>query len=382
VANEYEQRRRVTPAPPTTTESADRAVPTPSTSRAAAELAGLRSPRGPGELPVGRYTVVVVGSPGPGELPGHAFQFVDAAAQVPGLSRVWLVERTGYEIGGVDLGGVEARARSAPVFWITPSTPLTTLLGQFPPASIAELHFFSHGVPGMVTLRYGWPGTENYGLSLSDARSLSSGAFAPDAEVSFDSCNTATDPSLFPGIEYGERSLAQEVADATGRPVVAWLGRTSYRQVNRGLGGVGGSEIFSGGLRPDFTELYSTVVRQRGPRQGVTAPRSSSGDWSSWFRMKARLPESRRFPVPEGGSVLVRITARSEYVPMQGAQITVVLHRDVDLWVDEKLPGRNHAIVGQDRTLTWSNLQAGTYYLELFHLSGLEVEGDIAVNIR
>ena len=382
MANEHAQRRRATPAPPTTTESADRGVPTPSTSRIAAELAGLRPPSGPGELPPGRYTVVVIGSPGPGELPSHAFQFVDAAAQGPGSSRVWLVERTGYEIGGVDLGGVQARARGTPVFWITPSTPLTTLLGEFPPASIADLRVFSHGVPGMVTLRYGWPGTENYGLSLSDARSLGSRTFAPDAEISFDSCNTATDPSLFPGVEYGEPSLAQEIADAAGVPVVAWLGRTSYRQVNRGLGGVQGSKIFSGGPRPDFTELYSTVVRQRVPRQGVTAPRYSSGDWSSWFRMKARLPESRRFPVPESRSVIVRITARSEYVPMQGAPISVVLNRDMGWRADEELPAKDHAIVGQERTLTWPNLPAGTYYLELFHLSGLQVEGDIAVSIR
>jgi hypothetical protein len=32
--------------------------------------------------------------------------------------------------------------------------------------------------------------------------------------------------------------------------------------------------------------------------------------------------------------------------------------------------------------ITWTGLEEGTYYLELFHLSGLEVEGDIAVTIR
>jgi hypothetical protein len=166
-------------------------------------------------------------------------------------------------------------------------------------------------------------------------------------------------------------------------PVEAWIGRTSYRQVNRGTGGVIGSEIWGGGgLLPDFTELYSSVVRQRSPTPTVTAPTRSSSDWTSWFRMQARLPESRRFPVRDGGSVTVRILARSEYTLMRGAHITVVLHRDVDWSADENLPAADAAIVGQQSVLTWTGLRAGTYYLELYHLSGLEVEGDIEVRMH
>lgn len=265
------------------------------------------------------------------------------------------------------------------MFWITPSTPLVTLLRQFPAGSIAGLHVFSHGVPGMVMLRYNRPGVPDYGLNVTDARSLSPEQFTSDAEITFDSCNTATDPSLVPGIEYGERSLAAEVADASGRPVAAWVGRTSYRQVNRGTGGVVGSEIMTG-IRPDFTELYSSVVRQRTPRGVITAPTRSPGDWTSWFRMRARLPETRRFPVAAGASLTVRILAESDFVPMQGAPITVVLHREVDWAADDSWSSR--AAVGQESVLTWPNLEAGTYYLELFHLSGLEVSGTIAVTMR
>jgi hypothetical protein len=342
------------------------------------EVAPVAPPRSPTDLQPGSYTVLVVGSPGPGELPGHAFQFADAAAQVEAPSRVWLVEQTGYQAGGVDLAGIQTRARGAPVFWITPSSPLPALLRQFPPASIAALRVFSHGVPGMVTLRYG--GTiPNYGLDIAGAQSLSPEQFRPDAEITFDSCNTATDPSLFPGLPDEKRSLAAEVANATGLPVTAWVGRTSYRQVNRGTGGVVGSEIMSG-LRPDFTELYSSTLRQRTPQQVVTAPTRSPGDWTSWFRMRARLPETRRFPVSAGATVVVTIDADSEFVPMRGAPITVILHREVDLAVDRAQSRR--ATIGQETVLTWPDCVAGTYYLELFHMSGLEVVGTIAVTVR
>lgn len=293
---------------------------------------------------------------------------------------MWLVERTGYEAGGVDLGGLETRARGAQIFWITPSSPLTQLLGEFPQGSIAELHVFSHGVPGLVTLRYRGPDGPNSGLDVTGARALRADRFTADADISFDSCNTATDPSLAPGIPDDDHSLAAEVADATGRPVTAWVGRTSYRQVNRGTGGVIGSEIMSGGLRPDVTEAYSSILRQRSPQLVTTAPTRSAGDWTSWFRMSARLPETRRFPVPAGATVAVRIDAHSEFAPMQGAQITVILHRDVDWGRDDAWS--DTARVGQSTSLSWSDRPAGTYYLELFHLSGLEVAGDIAVTVR
>ncbi|MEV6488068.1 hypothetical protein AB0M20_05410 [Actinoplanes sp. NPDC051633] len=348
----------------------------------AVEAGGGAQTTDPAALPPGQYQVVVVGSPSPGELPGPAYQDAAAGARAGGEQRVWLVERTGYELAKVDLGEVEARAKGAPVFWVTPDSSLPSLLGKFPPGSIAGLHVFSHGVPGALTLRYNWPDHEDYGLSLAGARTLTPQAFAANADITFDSCNSGTDPSLLPGLDYGERSLAAEVADATERPVTAWSGRTSYRQVNRGTGGVMGSEVFGGGWRPDFTEVYSGTVRQRVPTEFVTPPSRSAGDWSSWFKMKARLPETRRFPVKDKGSVTATIAASSEFEPMQGAQITVILHRDVSWGRDDDLTGSPAAVVGQETATTWSDLEEGTYYIELYHLSGLEVEGTISVTVR
>jgi hypothetical protein len=340
-------------------------------------LAAL-SPTG---LPAGEYTVIVVGSPGPGEVKvGHAFQFADAAARVGGASPVWLVEQTGYELAGVSTSGIESRAKGAPIYWITPATSMATLLRQFPPKSIVGLHVFSHGVPEQLTLRYGWPGKENYGLSISEARTLTPEAFHPQAALTFDSCNTAT--VLSPGLRESERGLAGEVADATERPVTAWTGRTSYRLVNKGTDGVVGSQIMPGGLNSlDPTELFSQV-RGRTPEKVVTAPARSAGDWTSVFRMTARLPETRKFPVPENGSVTVTIEASSEYPAMQGVEITVILHRVVDWGRDEDHLAPEGVVVGKASETGWPGLPAGEYYLELFHLTGLEVEGSISVAIR
>jgi len=342
---------------------------------------GALAAQSPTGLPAGEYTVVVVGSPGPGEVKvGHAFQFADAAARVGGTSPVWLVERTGYELAGVSMSGIESRAKGAPIYWITPGTPMATLLRQFPPKSIVGLHVFSHGVPEQLTLRYGWPDKENYGLSISEARTLTPEAFHPQAALTFDSCNTAT--VLSPGLRESERGLAGEVADATGRPITAWTGRTSYRLVNKGTGGVVGSEVMPGGIKSiDPTELLSQA-RGRTPQKVMTAPARSAGDWTSVFRMTARLPETRKFPVPENGSVTVTIEASSEYPAMRGAEISVILHRVVDWGRDENHQAPQGVVVGKSSETSWPGLPAGEYYLELFHLSGLEVEGTISVTIH
>lgn len=335
----------------------------------------------PAGLPPGEYTVVVVGSPGPAEVKaGHGFQFADAAARVGGDKRVWLVERTGYELAGLSMSGIESRANGAPVFWITPGTPMATLLKQFPPKSIVGLHVFSHGLAEQLTLRYGWPDKENYGLSIGEARTLTPEAFHPRAALTFDSCNTATVPMA--GLRESERGLAGEVADATERPVTAWTGRTSYRLVNKGTGDVVGSEVMPGGINSiDATELLSQA-RGRVPEKVTTRPLRSGGDWTSEFRMTARLPETRKFPVPENGSVTVTIVASSDYPAMQGAEIRVILHRVVDRWFDEDWVAPEGVVVGKTSERNWPGLPAGEYYLELFHLSGLEVKGTISVAIH
>jgi len=66
-------------------------------------------------------------------------------------------------------------------------------------------------------------------------------------------------------------------------------------------------------------------------------------------------------------------------MPNFGAPITVILHREVDLAIDSAQSRR--ATIGQETVLTWPDCVAGTYYLELFHMSGLEVVGTIAVTV-
>src|SRR5438093_2902954 len=219
----------------------------------------------PAQLPPGRYRVVIVGAPGQAEVTAkHPFQFADAAARTgTDASTVWLVERTGYELGSVSLDGVRSRAGRAHIFWITEADSLASLLGQFPRGSIASLEAYSHGTPGLLALRHGWPGKQDYGLTVADARGLSPDAFAADATLSFDSCNSATPDQ---GV-----SIAGATATATQKPVVAWTGRTSYGQVNRGTGGVVASEILPSGGRPDVKELGSQLMG-RYPERVTVAP--------------------------------------------------------------------------------------------------------------
>jgi outer membrane protein OmpA-like peptidoglycan-associated protein len=339
----------------------------------------LRHPQGPADL-TGRHSVVVVGAPGPDEARTHPFQFADAAARLPAdPKRVWLVERTGYELAGADLSGVTSRAAGQPVFWISPDRPLVNLLNAFPPASISSMNVFSHGLAGQLTLRYGWL-LPDYGLSLDDARQLAPGVFTDGATLDFDSCNTATDPSTLPGIPDDEVSLAQVVANRTGLPVNAWVGRTSYRLVNRGQGGVIGSQIWPDDAGIDKKEFLSQLYG-RVPRKVVTAPEHAVGSWSSWFRLTARLPATRDFPVREGGSVQVGFATTSDYQTMQDAPITVLLHRRTEGWRTDSTEPERVVPVGQEATVVWQSLPSGTYYLELYHLSGLLVEGSIRVRL-
>lgn len=331
----------------------------------------------PADLPSGTWDVVIVGSPGRGEIAAnHPLQFATAAARAGGTSSstVWLVEQTGYDNGGVSHGAVTALAGSAHVFWITPDHPLTQLIGQFPANSIRSMRAFSHGLVGLLALRHGW-GEADYGLSVAEASSLSPTPFAPFAQVSLDSCNAGTG---------GDGSLAQTIAQAIQRPVVAWTGRTSYREFNRPNEyedpEVRGSEIWPDGGSPDATELFSQLGG-RHPDRFTFTPRHSPGDWTSSFSITARLPRTRTFPVAAGQTVRVTVSGWSDYTHAQGMAVTVQLHR-VDTFFDDDVdPNQTFQVGESPRELVWSAPGEGTYYLELWHLSGMLVEGTIGVRL-
>ena len=344
---------------------------------------------GPAELPAGKtFRVIIVGSPGEHEVKlNHPFQFADAAAeQGTSATTVWLVERTGYELGKVPLSGVRQRAGLAHVFWIDESHSLVDLLKQFRPKSISQLEAFSHGVPGLLGLRYGWPHVASYGLTTAQAKMLSPTAFTDDATISFDSCNTGTS-------SFGEPSLAQTVASATERPVEAWTGRTSYHDINvaaeTGLphapARVRGSEVSPEGGTTDWGELWSRFKGQD-PEKETFAPESSRGSFTSRFAITARLPSSRTFPVSENGSVDVKIEAWSEYTGIQGGAVTVLLHRQTGGFFggDEEVGAAHEVLIGKDPgSFTWANLAAGTYFIEIYHVArGYLVEGSISVQVR
>jgi hypothetical protein len=181
----------------------------------------------------GENVVVVMGSPSPDQ--ARKLQFISAGLMERG-NVVWYVERTGYELAGVDVADIESRAPGGRVHWITPENPLPDQLNQLPVDSVGRLVVYSHGVQGLVSLRYGWEGQgrPNYGLNRADARRVDGRILAPGALVDLESCQGGTN------MQGG--SLAQVVADTTGHDVQAWTGRTSYSDVNAGRGGVRASE--------------------------------------------------------------------------------------------------------------------------------------------
>jgi outer membrane protein OmpA-like peptidoglycan-associated protein len=202
--------------------------------------------------------VVVIGSPSPGQL--HKLQFVNAALRESGAEVIWYVERTGYELAGVDLEEITGQAPGA-LHWITPQTPLVDQLNALPRSSVARMVVYSHGVAGTVTLRYGWEEQgEDYGLDRSDARDIDGTVFSPDATIDLDSCQGGTN------LDGG--SLAQVIADTTGHDVSAWTGRTSYADVNAGTGPVRGSEY--GLSRDAFREWYVRNIEAGDEPRDVT----------------------------------------------------------------------------------------------------------------
>lgn len=338
--------------------------------------------------PAGQQTaqpkkVYVIGSPAQAEIDAkHPYQFVNAAKyQGIDSNTVWIVERTGYELGKVPLGEIEKQILSAKgqLIWLTPENSLVEILSSFGPASISHFTVFSHGLPGELTLRYGWKGHKNYGLSAADVSGLRGSVFKQDAEIAFHSCNT--------GSQGENGSLAQDVASQIRRPVKAWTGRTSYRDINNGMqdgsAQVGPSRIWSGGRQPDYTEIYSQYMRGRVPKLQTFKPNPG---FTSTFEIKASL-ETRTFEVPEGGSV--KVTAQGDYsslsfyTPKKAYYIKLSQSRSGF----DSNNGTKTFRTGARGSATWDNLKGGIYYLVLSKdnphgLGGYEeIKGTITVDV-
>lgn len=92
-------------------------------------------------------------------------------------------------------------------------------------------------------------------------------------------------------------------------------------------------------------------------------------EFTASFRIKQRLPSTRIFPV-SSGTVSVTSTARWNWparCPVKTYQMT--LWRNVDWWFDDN-KGTRTFTVGTTGTQSWSGLESGDYYLEIYVPSG------------
>ena len=313
--------------------------------------------------------VYVIGSPSPGEIAAkHPYQFVEAAVYRGGLepTTLCLVEQTGFDNAKIALKDVESKLAPAEVQWITPKNTLVTCLNKLSPGSIRRLIVFSHGLPGIVTLRYGWKGSADYGLKSSEIGSLRKNLFLPDAELEFNSCNT--------GSYSDDGVLAQNLATHLDRPVKAWTGRTSYAEVNNGSGdgdtSIKASDANRGGSRWtlgwDTTELWRQNIQGRGvPRLATYTPLD---EFRSSFTLSAAIPEGEHALCAATGTTLEITVENSRYVSTSfytpsGTFFITPLRRDPALFdADESLVSRPFT-VGKRQTQTWTGLTGGWYYL-------------------
>lgn len=176
-------------------------------------------------------TVYVIGSPSEGQK--YQYQFVSAADCLPKDEyTIWLVEKTGYEIYGVTIDYITQLAPPGGLGWITPTEPLVGWLNSFKDGLIKNLAVFSHGVRGMIALRYGWDQdlSPDYGLTVDQVKQIDRKKFAPNPTIRFDSCNSGV---AFAGA-FGGESIARAMADHLQTAVGGWTGRTSYADVNSG----------------------------------------------------------------------------------------------------------------------------------------------------
>lgn len=140
------------------------------------------------------------------------------------------MEKTGYEIYGVTLDYITDKAPAGGYGWITPKENLVGWLNRFKDGSIKKLVVFSHGLRGLIALRYGWEDATapNYGMSVEDVAKIDAKKFAANPVIQFDSCNSGVADAS------GGLSVAQALADHLRTAVGGWTGRTSYADVNSG----------------------------------------------------------------------------------------------------------------------------------------------------
>jgi hypothetical protein len=336
----------------------------------------------------GPFDVAVIGAPAPAEISAsHPYQFMNAALfHGVGRNTVWIVEQTGYVAGGVGTGHIESSVAAGCLIWLTPTDSLPAILNrEFPNGSIASATVYSHGLAGQVTLRYGWSGQglPNYGLSMSQLRTLSPSRFTTDAEIRFDSCNTGT--------TVDEGNLAQEAAYYSGRSVRAWTGRTSYSEVNDGQDdgdvAVQGSQVYRNSM--DWTELGSRIRGRTPVLTTFSPPGPRVGGFTSSFEITTRLPETQHFTVPEGGMVVVKCMngtyVRPNRDPVDSDRIGIHLLQSGTVY-DSRM-GHESLAVGQTDIAIFPRLAAGEYYLEITFESAPvspyeTLESDIVVDVH
>jgi hypothetical protein len=121
----------------------------------------------------------------------------------------------------------------------------------------------------------------------------------------------------------------------------------------------------------------------RDPHQETYAPSKSSGDFESFYSITARMPKTRTFAVGANGSVALKVTANSDYESIKGGLVTVILHREQPWYTrDDSIEPTQQLKIGEAASFVWSGLEPGTYYFEIYQLSGMLVEGQVAVQIR
>jgi hypothetical protein len=341
-----------------------------------------RDPAAAGDAPAAApatkaVNVVVVGSPGQTEVKlGHPFQFANAAKLVggTGTDTIWLVERTGYEAGGVELSALSSLAGGAEIRWITPETPLLTRLGEFAPGTIGSLKAYSHGLVGLVALRHDWPGKPDYGLTAAEAGRLTPSIFSPSATIELDSCNAGTNTD-------GDfTSVAQMMATATQRPAKAYTGRTTYHDFNDPTvkaPQVRPSEILRGWHSPDWTELGSEA-KGRTPVQMTFKP--GTVEFDTTYNITEGI-HTRMFTLTQSGTVTASIGASGEMADGDDKTLRVKLRR-FETWSPTTIdPVQTVAINGPTATLTWTGVSPGRYFLDLSHTTKKHVKGLLSVRV-
>lgn len=336
----------------------------------------------------GPTRVMVIGSPGPAEVPNRPYQFMNAALyQGTDANTIWIVERTGYEFGDVDLGHIESSVGDGRIIWLTPETSLVSILNGLPANSISTMRLYSHGLAGQITLRYGWydQGHANYGLSMSEIDGLRGTAFTAQPDIEFHACNTGSDTD--------DGNIAAEFANQTGHDVRAWTGRTSYTEVNDGADDgdtdIQGSRADRGGGRMtlgyDMTEVYSQNVRGRVP---ILTDFAADPSFESHIDIGARLPETRYFYIPRSGSVTlsfsnVRVT-RPDRPATADDELTIILHEAV--FGFDQTKGEQIVRPASGESATFSSLDPGRHYFEIIKRSAPvsyyeRFEADVSVNV-